>query len=340
MQELSAENLREYLAAAGKLRPDQPAKITWLSGGVSNVVFLIEPDGAAPFVLKQSRAQLRTRADWFSRLDRIFREVDGQRALAAMLPVGAVPNVVFEDRENYCYAMSAVRADHAVWKQQLLLGRVDREVFTAAGHLLGQIHARSATQDSLPKTFADTTVFFELRGDPFYRRIADVHPLIRDSIGALLAEMAAHPLCLVHADYSPKNILVHPEGITLVDHETVHWGDPAFDLGFLFSHLCLKALALPKLRTGIIAGIDTAWEAYRAELTDGPISRDALAQRAVGHLAACLLSRIDGKSGVDYLTEESHRVFIRQISINWLTTPPNNLTMAFTELRNRMNSGL
>jgi len=44
--------------------------------------------------------------------------------------------------------------------------------------------------------------------------------------------MSAHRICLVLADFSPKNILITDQGIHLVDFETAHYGDPAFDLGF------------------------------------------------------------------------------------------------------------
>jgi 5-methylthioribose kinase len=54
--------------------------------------------------------------------------------------------------------------------------------------------------------------------------------------------MAAVPdRTFVHADFSPKNILVHRQGLTVVDFETAHAGDPAFDIGFFLSHLSLKA---------------------------------------------------------------------------------------------------
>ena len=45
----------------------------------------------------------------------------------------------------------------------------------------------------------------------------------------------------MHADFSPKNLLVFPGGLMMVDFETGHYGDPAFDLGFFLSHLVLKA---------------------------------------------------------------------------------------------------
>lgn len=333
MFDLTTETVADYLIRQGRLPAGESPGVRLLTGGVSNVVFLVTPREGVPFVLKQSRSQLRTQAAWFSRLDRIFREIEAQRALVQLLPAGTVPAVLFEDRENFLYAMSAVRPDHVVWKQQLLSGRVDPAVFARAGALLGEIHTQTAGQTALLTDPHDTTVFFELRVDPFYRRIAAVHPAIQPAIDRLIAEMSDHAACLVHADYSPKNLLVHADGITLVDYETVHFGDPAFDLGFFFSHVWLKAVALPESRGAIIRGIHQAWEAYQVRLGYSlliPLSE--LSRRSVWHLAACLLSRVDGKSPVDYLTQEAQQRFVRDQALGWFQTPPTDFDDAFRAL--------
>jgi 5-methylthioribose kinase len=336
MFELTAQTVPAYLIRRGWVTSDEPIDVRVLSGGVSNVVLLIRHPSRDPYVLKQSRAQLRTQADWFSQPERIFREEAAQRILSQLLPPGAIPNVLFEDRENYCYAMTAVRPDHLVWKRQLLSGHVDPDVFAGAGALLGEIHATTAGNRDLLAEFRDTIVFFELRVDPFYRRIAKVHPSIRFPVERLIADMSDHAACLVHADFSPKNLLVHPDGLTLVDHETVHFGDPAFDLGFFFSHLWLKMVALPTARAPMMAGIQSAWQAYcdrldASQATTG-ISLDELSHRAVPHLAACLLSRVDGKSPVDYLTSESQRSFVRDLTLGWFMRPPQDMNSAFRQL--------
>lgn len=342
MFELTAETVRDYLVRQGRLRVDEPVDVRLLAGGVSNVVFLVTPRSQPPFVLKQSREQLRTQADWFSRLDRVFREIEAQRILSQLLRAGSVPGVLFEDRENYCYAMTAVRADHDVWKRQLLSGRIDPDVFVRAGSLLGDIHAKTAGQPQVLAEPHDTTVFFELRVDPFYRRIAAVHPAIKPAVDRMIEEMNDHAECLVHADFSPKNLLVHPDGLTLVDYETVHFGDPAFDLGFFFSHLWLKAVALPAVRPPLVAGIHAAWDAYRTQLgqtgTTAAIPFNELSRRAVLHLAACLLSRVDGKSPVDYLNEKAQRAFVRNVTLQWFAAPPSDFDDAFRELESEISN--
>jgi aminoglycoside phosphotransferase (APT) family kinase protein len=341
MFEITAETARAYLVDGGRIAADEDLEIETLAGGVSNVVLWISPARGEPFVLKQSRPQLRTQIDWFSRPERIFREAEAQRALAGLLTPGVIPKVVFEDRPNYCFAMTAIRPDHAVWKRQLLAGSVDGAVFVRAGELLAQIHAGTFGRTDLLTDAEDATNFFELRGDPFYVWIARVHPEIGLAVERLQDAMGRHKLCLVHADFSPKNILVHPDGISLVDHETVHYGDPAFDLGFFFSHLWLKALAVESARPRIIDGIFAAWDSYRRTVrsTNSPFNAELaeLSVRAVPHLAGCLLARVDGKSPVDYLDREPDRDLVRRVSITWLNNPPMDFDSALQQLASRIS---
>src|SRR5262249_43806710 len=120
----------------------------------------------------------------------------------------------------------------------------DPEVARRAGSLLGTMHAATRDHPAL-KTgrLTDLTVFDQLRIDPFYRTVAGVHPLIAPRIKSLIRSLTNPPeKWFVHADFSPKNILVHSQGITLVDFETAHAGDASYDLGFFLSHLLLKTI--------------------------------------------------------------------------------------------------
>jgi|GEM_PF-5697220 len=81
MFELTADNAETYLRSRNWIGAGRVC-VEALSGGVSNVVLRVETS-TARFVLKQSRPQLRTRAAWFSDLDRIYREQEVMQALAS-----------------------------------------------------------------------------------------------------------------------------------------------------------------------------------------------------------------------------------------------------------------
>src|SRR5262245_37181340 len=224
MREITAQNSVEYLQQTGRLDPRTQARAELLAWGVSNVVLRIEPVAGAPFVVKQSRGQLRTKDPWFSRLDRVWRETEIMQVLEPLLPSGVIPRILFEDRENYLFGMEAAPANHSVWKQLLLDGVVDVAIARRLGEYLSTIHRSTALRPDLEEQFQDTAVFVELRVDPFYRRVAQAAPAVAPAIDTLVDEMFASKVSLVHADFSPKNVLIAGGRIVLVDFETGHYG--------------------------------------------------------------------------------------------------------------------
>src|SRR5262249_30309079 len=140
MLEIDEANVVQYLHDRGWLDRRAGARPELLAWGVSNVVLRVTPGTGEPLVIKQSRGQLRTVDPWFSRLERIWREVDVMRCTEPFLPPGVIPKVRFEDRENYLFVMEAVAAEHVVWKQLLLEGRAEANIASRLGTYLGMMH--------------------------------------------------------------------------------------------------------------------------------------------------------------------------------------------------------
>jgi 5-methylthioribose kinase len=319
MLELTEANVLDYLRTNGHIGSG-PARAELLGGGVSNIVLRIEaPDRT--FVLKQSRPRLRTRDDWFSDLDRVFREQQVIQALHLFLPE-VVPTVLFADQDNYLFAMSAAPADHRVWKQALLAGDIDMGLAERAGYILGRIHQATANNPALIGPFADHTVFVQLRVDPFYRKVQERRPEVALAVEPLIQDMLCLKEALCHGDFTPKNLLVHQGGFTLVDYETAHLGDPSMDLGLFLSHVILKAYRRPKLLRSYLDMARAFWSGYSAQVRFRPIKE--LAARGVLHFGACLLARIDGTSPVDYLPEEPTREAVRRLGRHVLWDRPGS----------------
>ena len=289
-----------------------------LGWGVSNVVVRVDVEGRPPVVLKQARGRLRTEAVWLSRLERVWTECDALALLDGVLPEGTVPRVTYTDVPNFLFGMTCAPDDSVVWKERLLTGEADPDVGRWAGEALGVVHASTVGHPALDGRLADTGVFDELRVDPFYRAAALARPEAAADLNALIASMAdPRPRCLVLGDFSPKNILVHARGLTLVDFETAHAGDPAFDLGFFLSHLLLKSVHAvgTGCRQDVLGVIAAFVGAYRNVASDPGVDH-----RASGHAAACLLARVDGKSPVDYLDGRS-RDAVRRFALDALARP-------------------
>lgn len=288
-----------------------------LLGGVSSDVALIH-DAERRFVVKQSIPNLRVAADWPVHPSRIWREVDALRALAPALPVGAVPAVVYEARDEYLYAMTAAPAGAQSWKAQLLAGDIDVQL---AGYL-GAVHAAMLRLPNPRPEFDDIAFFEELRIDPYYRYTGDQYPDLQTAFRRAATACRQHRWALVHGDFSPKNIMAG-EGMAMVlDWECVHWGDPAFDTGFLLNHLLLKSFHRPADRPLLAR----AAAAYHDAVGVVPFA-DTLV-----HLPLLLLCRVDGKSPVEYITRDEVRAAIRSFARSLLAEPPRSVPELFERL--------
>jgi 5-methylthioribose kinase len=230
------------------------------------------------------------------------------QTLHPLLP-DIVPAILFADRANYVFAMSAAPADVRVWKALLLAGAVDLALGERIGAVLGRMHQATATNRAWVAPFRDHTVFVQLRVDPFYRCIQERRPEVRAPVELLIQEMLTRQEALCHGDYTPKNLLVSGQSLTLVDYETAHCGDPTMDLGLFLAHLVLKAFHRPDLRQLYFDLTRAFWHGYAREASFRPVSE--LQTRSIGHFGACMLARVDGTSPVEYLPDEAVRQAVR-----------------------------
>lgn len=327
MRELTWENAAAYLQETGRVPAGRSIRVRELSGGVSNVVLRVDLEDRPSFVIKQCRERLRVAMDWRARLDRIWAERAALDVLGALLPPGTVPRVHFEDRPNYLFAMTCAPDDSETWKTHLMSGQADPRVAGRLGTILGTVHAEATNHPEMRGTLADTSLFDELRLDPYYRTIARAHPEIAPRIEALIAAMdvPSNERTLVLGDFSPKNILVHSAGLILLDFECAHGGDASFDLGFFLSHLMLKTIQVargaPGARQSFVDLTLRFWDAYLERIGTTPWRPEGLVPRAIDHASACVLARVDGKSPVEYL-DPSGQELARRLALEAIETQP------------------
>jgi aminoglycoside phosphotransferase (APT) family kinase protein len=296
-------------------------RVSVLSGGVSNRTVLVER-ASGSWVLKQALEQLRVPVEWFSDPARVHREAAALRALQEFAPAGTVPGFVFEDRRHHVLCMEAVARPHENWKEKLLAGRVVGGEFEQFGVLLGTVHRESRLRLAALSEFAGRSFFESLRLEPYYLYTAQRVPEAAVFLRRLVEETRRIGVCLVHGDYSPKNVLVREGRVVLLDHEVAHLGDPAFDLGFSLAHLLSKARHLPDHREELSAGALRYLEAYRAEAAGFPWAE--LEQRAVCHTLACLLARARGRSQLEYL-DEGEKAGQAAVVVRVLPAPPKTV---------------
>lgn len=328
------DDLVAYLRGNGRVKVDETIRAKLLTGGVSNRTVLVERTAGPDLVLKQALPKLRVAVDWFSDPARIHREALGLQYLETLAPPGSITPFVFEDIPNHILAMRAVPQPHFNLKALLLAEPLPvlkmLDWANQFGSLLGTIHGRSQShQKELSLLFDDRSFYESLRLEPYYEYSATVEPRAASFLLQLVQMTRQRRLALVHGDYSPKNILVASGKLVLLDHEVIHWGDPAFDLGFALAHLLSKARHRPEYRADFLSMAQRFWDAYCESVglaldeTPGetilyqgrsfkryrgiPWSTD-LEQWAVRHTLACLLARAIGRSPLEYLdTNERQR---------------------------------
>jgi len=312
--------LLAYLRRAGHIPANEQPVIRNLGGGVSNRTVLVERPSGETWVLKQALKKLRVAVEWYSSPERIHREALGMRWLAQLAP-GTSTDLIFEDHINHVLAMEAVPQPHENWKTMLLDGRLESGHVKLFGRLLGTIH-RTAHQhhDQIAAAFNDRSFFESLRIEPYYVYTWTQIPETARFYDALIGETRTRRLTLVHGDYSPKNILVYQNRLILLDHEVIHFGDPAFDLGFALAHLLSKAHHVLARRAAFATAAIDFWRAYRAALDGVPWSYD-IEPRTVRHTLGCLLARVAGRSTLEYMNGEE-RARQRRIALMLMAQPP------------------
>jgi len=318
------DQVRLYLRGRGLFPGDPPGlAVRQLSGGVSCKVALVTREGreGEGIVLKQALAKLRVAVEWHSSPRRIHREALGLRWLQRLQPAGSVPRFLFEDFGSHLLAMSAVPLPHENLKAEFMAGRVEPEAIRQMGGLLAQIHTLTGGPgEDVAAVFADRSYFESLRLEPYYLFAGRSIPEAAGFLTGLVAETRAHGSALVHGDFSPKNILVHHGRLCLLDHEVIHWGDPAFDVGFALTHFLGKGHHFAAWRSRFADAAHRFFATYREAARCGTQTE----RRAVRHTLGCLLARVAGRSPLEYLTV-AQRERQRRSVLRLLPAPPETV---------------
>jgi len=318
------DHLIGYLRSTNRIPASETPRVQVLAGGVSNRTVLVERENGIAWVVKQALEKLRVKADWFSSPMRIHREALGLKWLCNLAPEGTITPLVFEDHEHHLLAMEAVPRPHENWKTLLLSGDVRSGHIDQFAKLLGSVQRGAhERRGELAAVFADVSFFETLRLEPYYAYSAQQVPEAASFLNALIKETRAASWTLVHGDYSPKNVLVYKGKLVLLDHEVIHFGDGAFDVGFSLTHLLSKAHHLPPHRKRFQDAALRHWQTYRAALGDG-LARGELEPRSVRHTLACLLARVVGRSPLEYLTE-AERSRQKRAVLDMIPKPPQTV---------------
>jgi len=293
-----------------------------LTGGVSSDIWCIETESGL-VCAKRALSKLRVAADWHAPVERNLYEARWLQ-VAHMASAGCAPELLGQHAELGVLVMRYLPpSDFRLWKKELHAGRVEASTANELGLILASIHSYAANRPELAQEFPTEKIFFEIRLAPYLISTAERHPILASALHALVDQTQQNAKTLVHGDVSPKNILLGKNGPVLLDAECATWSDPAFDLAFCLNHLLLKCLWTPSSTSDFLHSFGVLAQTYLQGVDwEQP---QALEARAARLLPGLLLARVDGKSPVEYITQEQQKDIVRRIASALLLNPPSKL---------------
>ena len=315
-------DVRAALGRMGLIPPGSDPMFARLTGGVSSDIWQVATPERT-FCVKRALPQLRVAQVWRAPVGRNAAEYDWMEAAGRIVP-DAVPRLLGHDPDAGLFAMAYLAPDdHPVWKQLLRDGVAEPDTARAVAERLVAIHAGTADDGDVAARFAHDDTFHAIRLEPYLEATARAHPALAEPLLALVAATAATRRALIHGDVSPKNILIGPHGPVFLDAECACYGDPAFDLAFCLNHLLLKCLWTPSATPGFRACFAALASAYLDRVTWEPAAE--IEARTARLLPGLLLARVDGKSPVEYLTDEADKNRVRRVADRLLRSPVGRL---------------
>jgi aminoglycoside phosphotransferase (APT) family kinase protein len=312
-----------FVAMAGLVAAGETPCFERLTGGVSSDIWRVTAGGRT-FCVKRALPRLRVAADWRVPVERNANEAAWFKVVGAFLPE-SVPDILADDAAAGVFAMQHLPASsYRNWKDLLRNGAVDPDTAGEVGRRLAAIHDTTARSPDLARRFGTDAIFHAIRLEPYLLATAQVHPALAARLEDLARVTATTKRALVHGDVSPKNILVGPRGPVFLDAECAWWGDPAFDLAFCLNHLLLKALWVPPAAAQFLEAYAVLVRRYLAGVAWEPAA--AVERRTARLLPGLFLARVDGKSPVEYVTEERDKDRVRRVATDLLLHPRERLS--------------
>lgn len=305
LQQTLESRCRALVLDLGLATGGDAVTVQQLTGGVASDIARVTV-GDRDFCVKFALAKLRVAADWFAPVTRNFAEYSWLQAVSSIAPDSALKLYGHSPQENG-FAMEFLDGDDVyLLKSALLAGNGRAQEAAAIGRLLGSIHAAS-TMPVFDKTpFANRDDFYAIRIEPYLVHTARHHPDLAPRFQAMADLLYRSGQVLIHGDVSPKNILFRGEMPFILDAECATMGDPCFDIAFCLNHYVLKAVHLPHRAADYLSFCLALWHAYAPHVTweDG----SSLESRTCRLLPMLMLGRIDGKSPVEYLDDDSRNL--------------------------------
>ena len=324
-----AERCKSLLEELGLAGPGEEIDVTPLTGGVASDIARIDVQGRR-YCVKFALEQLKVEEVWKAPVERNAAEYAWLEFASHVVPQ-SVPELYGWSQSTNGFAMEFIAgSDVHLWKESLLTQNPQTKDAVAVANVLGKIHAASTKEGFDARPFQNMEDFQAIRIEPYLLFTAQRHDSLSGRIHSIADWLRSVDAVLVHGDVSPKNILFRGDVPIVLDAECATMGDASFDVAFCLNHLVLKAIHRPEELTGFLQSAEAFRATYLALVTWE--NTPQLESRISALLPVLMLARVDGKSPVEYLSEEKQDA-VRRIAIPMIEEAPETLSQVFERIR-------
>lgn len=327
---LTKKNIKQYLLEKKLIKRIDNPEITLLQGGNVNTIFRVKTQ-QKEFVVKQTLEEPQNKAVFLvpMTLDRRrgIYEIETMKLLHSVMDDPPIPKILFEDSENFIFVMTAVPSSAKLYQTELFEGKFHFDIAYALGKFTAELHSRTYCNKNVEVALSDSPGS-DLRGVTIIPAF-DKFPYHKKQFIAAYKKNLSNRFCLVDADITQKNILLHEGTFTKLDFETAHYGDPALDVGIVLAHFLLPAFVYPQWREQYFYCAELFWHSYQKNCTFQLPKK--FFENMKNYMAMMMLGRIDSNVVLPWL--EGHHDEIRQCAVSIFTNDFKNIDvlLKFTE---------
>ena len=293
-----------------------------LTGGVSSEVYYIKTN-KNNYCIKRSLKRLLVKKKWIVNTNRIKFEYLWLKHCQNILKRN-IPNTYEYNNKKKYIVMEYLKNSRFKTLKQLYFNKIiNINTIKLISKHLYKIHSNSNNYKTKETFEGNYKNFYDLRLDPYFNEVGRVYPKYKEYIKKINENYIKNSNTLVHGDFSPKNILVGKNKIIYLDAECCNFGDPVFDLVFFTNHLLIKSIFFKDKSQEFIKLYFYFYKEYLNNLSVKNFN--SYVNRIIKMTPIMLLSRVDGKSPVEYINKEKIKNIIRKKSFLLLENKINSL---------------
>tara|TARA_Y100001970_G_scaffold47270_1_gene59742 strand:+ start:167 stop:1138 length:972 start_codon:yes stop_codon:yes gene_type:complete len=293
-----------------------------LTGGVSSEVYHVKTN-KNNYCIKRSLKRLLVKKKWIANTNRIKFEYLWLKHCQNILKRNIPNTYEFNNKKKYIVMEYLKTSEYKTLKQLYFNKIININTIRSISKHLYKIHSNSNNYKT-KKTFeGNYKNFYDLRLDPYFNEVGRVYPKYKGYIKKINENYIKHSNTLVHGDFSPKNILVGKNKIIYLDAECCNFGDPVFDLVFFTNHLLIKSIFFKDKSQEFIKLYISFYKEYLSNLSTKNFN--SYIDRIIKMTPIMLLSRVDGKSPVEYINKVKIKNIIRKKSFLLLDSKISSL---------------